>query len=514
MPLLNNMAESSNNKRIAKNTIFLYIRMGIIMIVQLYTSRKILEILGVEDYGIWSVIATFVISISFITNPLASATQRFLNIELGKKNEKGAQDIFSESLIIYAFFSIGLFLLFETAGLWFINTKMSIPPEKLYVTNWVYQCSILSFIITILRIPYDATLIAYEKFNFYAIFGIIEVTLRLVIVFSLLLFNSISHLLLYGILTSVVSLILVFVLKIYCERHFWITKFKWLWNKILIKDLLLFSGWSTFGAFSNMTANQGLGILINIFFGVSVNAAMGLANQVGGAINQFVTNFQTAFQPQITKNYACGNNEELTRLILSTSKISFFLLFIIGCPVIFNIRTLLNLWLTEVPEYTTDFCIYIIIIAMIEAVGAPFWMAVQAVGRIMKYQIAISLTLLTTIIFSLLLFKLGWAPQTALMIKTIIAFVCLLIRLIFVRSLISFQIRIFFLKVIIPLFILSMIGCGVFLLLPILVSLPAITYLISSTIVFIIIIGFSGWYLLFSYQQRMSIMVIVKSKLK
>lgn len=260
------MTKVDSNKRMAKNTIFLYIRMGIVMAVQLYTSRKVLEILGVEDYGIWSVIATFVISISFITNPLASATQRFLNIELGKKNEKGAHDIFNESMIIYALFSIGLFLLFETAGVWFINSRMTIPADRLHVANLVYQCSIISFFITIIRIPYDATLIAYERFNFYAVFGIIEVILRLVIVFCLLLFDSISHLLLYGILTAVVSFILVIILKIYCEHRFCITQLKWVWNKQLVLSLLSFSGWSTFGAFSNMTASPRSRYINKCFF--------------------------------------------------------------------------------------------------------------------------------------------------------------------------------------------------------------------------------------------------------
>lgn len=240
---------------------------------------------------------------------------------------------------------------------------------------------------------------------------------------------------------------------------------------------------------------------------------MGLANQVGNAINQFVTNFQTAFQPQIIKNYACGNIDELFKLIFVTSKISFFLLFIIGCPVIFNINTLLGLWLTEIPEYTTTFCIYMIAIAMIEAIGAPFWMAIQAVGRIMKYQIIISLTLFMTIIISGIMYKFGFPPQISLVVKIFITAICLAVRLLFVHSLISFQITNFFFKVLIPILIISVIGCSVFVVISKMLVSNSILYLIISTLLFAIIISFSGWYILLLPSQRDYIKSLVMLKM-
>lgn len=493
---------SSDNKRIAKNTFFLYIRMGVIMLVQLYTSRKVLEVIGVDDYGVWSVVATLVVSISFITSSLASATQRFLNIELGHDNEKRAHIVFNESLVIYSLISLCLLVLLECGGVWFINNKMSVPEGQLEVTNIVYQCVIISFLASLFRLPYDATLIAYEHFNFYAIFGIIEVFLKLGIVFCLIWFSSFSHLILYGILTAAISIVLVIIIKGYCEHKFRITRLKWVWDKQLVKQLLSFSGWSTFGAFATMTANQGLGILINIFFGVAVNAALGLANQVGNAVNQFVSNFQTAFQPQITKRYAADERESLITLMITSSKLSFFLLFLIGFPIIFNIDTLLNIWLTDVPEYTSDFCVYIILTALIEAVGAPLWMAIQAVGKIKKYQISISIMLLMNVILAYILFSCGASPELALEIKVAIITCCLGIKLAFSKKLLNFPIKRYFRSVIFASLSIGVFGWLIFALERKMLHLSALPFVIVSTSIFLICSIGLGWFIILSKLQR------------
>ena len=300
------MTQLSNNKRIAKNTFYLYIRMIVIMLVQLYTSRVILQTLGVEDYGIYNIVAATVVSLSFITGPLSAATQRFLNFELGKKNNQRIKDIFSTSLLVYVLLSIIIIAIAETLGLWFLNSKMEIPTNRLHAANWVFQCSILTFVINILNIPFNSAIIAYEKMSFFAYVSIFEAIARLGSVFVLLFYRG-DKLILYSILIVCVTLSVTTIYKIYCNKHLQDIKINFIKDKCLLKQLLSFSGWSLFGSIASMSADQGLNLLLNLFWGVTVNAAMGISAQVSAAINQFVTNFQTAFRPQLIKSYAEKN---------------------------------------------------------------------------------------------------------------------------------------------------------------------------------------------------------------
>ena len=441
---------SENNKRIAKNTMFLYIRMAVIMLVQLYTSRVILQTLGVEDYGIYNIVGAVVVSLSFITGPLSSATQRFLSFELGKKNTGHIKDIFSISLIVHAILSILILALAETIGLWFLNNKMEIPPERLYAANWVFQCSILTFIINILNTPFNSAIIAYEKMSFYAYISIFEALARLAVVYFLLLTNS-DKLIVYGILIVAVTLSVTTLYMLYCRKHIKDIKIHWVKDKQLLKLLLSFSGWSLFGAIANMSADQGLNLLLNLFFGVTVNAAMGIANQVSAAVNQFVTNFQTAFRPQIVKSYAEGNMEALHLLSCRSSKFSFLLLFMVVCPVYFNIDYILQLWLgANVPQYTADFCRLILICALIESLSAPLWMTVQATGRMKKYQLGISTLMSLNLIISYILLKKGAYPEAVLMVKCGLSIAYLIFRLYVNQRQIKLRIQMFACKTLIP----------------------------------------------------------------
>lgn len=447
---------SENNKRIAKNTMFLYIRMAVIMLVQLYTSRVILQTLGVEDYGIYNIVGAVVVSLSFITGPLSSATQRFLSFELGKKNTERIKDIFSMSLMVYAILSLLVLILAETIGLWFLNNKMEIPPERLYAANWVFQCSILTFIINILNTPFNSAIIAYEKMSFYAYISIFEALARLAVVYFLLLTSS-DKLIVYGILIVAVTLSVTTLYKFYCKKQLKDIKTHRVKDKQLLKQLLSFSGWSLFGAVANMSADQGLNLLLNLFFGVTVNAAMGVANQVSAAVNQFVTNFQTAFRPQIVKSYAEGNMEALHLLICRSSKFSFLLLFMVVCPVYFNIDYILQLWLgANVPQYTADFCRLILVYALIESLSAPLWMTVQATGKIKKYQLCISSLISTNIVLSYLLLKYtSSSPEIVLYIKCFMGFIYLSTRVYFMKIKISLSVYLFLRQVIMPITLIS-----------------------------------------------------------
>lgn len=421
---------TANNKRIAKNTLYLYFRMLLIMGVTLYTSRIVLNALGVEDFGIYNIVGGVVILFSFINNALSSATQRFLNFEIGRGDVLGTKRVFSMSLTIHLFVALFVVLLAETVGLWFLNTQMNIPTERMAAANLVYQFSILTVCISFVQIPYYASVVAYEKMFFFAYIAIIEVILKLLIV-VLLIYVGFDKLRLYSILTFLVAVLVFVCYKYYCNTRLDISRYKYFWDKILFSKLLNFSGWMLFGAAAGVSATQGVNILLNIFYGVTVNAAMGISTQVNSAVNKFVSNFQTAFMPQITKLYAIGDFEHLRKLIGQSSRFSFLLLFALACPLMLNIDFVLKLWLKTVPEYSSVFCILILIYSLVEAASKPVGLAIHATGKVKFYNIVMSIALLMNIIFSFIFLRLGFSPNVVLVINVCVGILCFAIRLLF-----------------------------------------------------------------------------------
>ena len=421
---------TANNKRIAKNTLYLYFRMLLIMGVTLYTSRIVLNALGVEDFGIYNIVGGVVILFSFINNALSSATQRFLNFEIGRGDVLGTKRVFSMSLTIHLFVALFVVLLAETVGLWFLNTQMNIPTERMAAANLVYQFSILTVCISFVQIPYYASVVAYEKMSFFAYIAIIEVILKLLIV-VLLIYVGFDKLRLYSILTFLVAVLVFACYKYYCNTRLDISRYKYFWDKILFSKLLNFSGWMLFGAAAGVSATQGVNILLNIFYGVTVNAAMGISTQVNSAVNKFVSNFQTAFMPQITKLYAIGDFEHLRKLIGQSSRFSFLLLFALACPLMLNIDFVLKLWLKTVPEYSSVFCILILIYSLVEAASKPVGLAIHATGKVKFYNIVMSIALLMNIIFSFIFLRLGFSPNVVLVINVCVGILCFAIRLLF-----------------------------------------------------------------------------------
>ena len=405
------------------------------MLVSLYTSRVVLNTLGVEDFGTFSIVVGTVTMFGFINGAVGSATQRFLTYDIGRKDHVQLRKTFNASQIIHIGIALLIFILAETIGLWFLNNKLNFPEGRLEAARWIYHWSVLSFAITIIQAPYNALIIAHEKMSVFAYLSILEVILKLLIVF-LLAHISFDKLELYGILICVVSFIIAAFYRIYSRKHFEETKFLIVKDKSLYKTLTSYSVWNLFGAVSLVAKSQGVSIILNIFFGTIVNAAMGVANQVAGTVASFVNNFQIASNPQIIKSYASDDKEYMTNLVIRTSKFTFFLLFMLMLPVIVEIEYILKLWLKTVPEYTAIFTILILINALIDSVSKSLMAAVTATGKIRVYQLVIGGLSLLILPISYLFFKLGYPPKSTFIVSICIAVVAFLGRLLFTKKLI------------------------------------------------------------------------------
>lgn len=431
--------------------------MFFMLAVGLYTSRVVLHVLGASDYGIYNIIGGVVVLFSFINNALISATQRFLNFNLGKKDITAVHHVFCMSMNAYFILSLLFIVLAETIGLWFVNTQLNIPEDRHNAALWVYQFSVLTFIVNLLRIPYNATIIAYERMDFYAYVSLIEVILKLAVVY-LLFVTSYDKLILYALLYTMIPIMMNIVYKIYCNKHFSVTKYQPLWNKEIFRSLFGFSGWSLFGSIANMSAQQGINILVNIFYGVTANAAVGIANQVTTNVYQFISNFQTAFQPQIVKTYAANETEAFHKLIFRSAKFSYFMMFLLALPIILTTQDILEIWLVKVPEYTAIFCQLILGFLIIECISAPLWMAVQATGKIKRYQILMAICIFMNFPLTYIVFKIGMPVYYAWIIRIFVNVITISARCIYMKKYLEFPILDFFKKVIKPILIVSAIS--------------------------------------------------------
>lgn len=428
---------TDSNKRIAKNTLFLYFRMIVIMLVTLYTARVVLAALGTDDYGIYNVIGGVVVLFSFLNTAMSNATQRFLSFELGKRDEKQLERTFSMSVTSHAILSLIVLIIAETLGLWFASTQMNIPSDRYSAVIWVYQFSVLTFVGNILRVPYNASVIAHERMSFFAYLSILEVVLNLVIALSIT-HCSYDKLILYAFLKFIITILCWGANYLYCIKYFTCCKYHYFWDSVLFKKIIGFSGWSMLGGGSVLVTQNGSNILINIFCGVAVNAAYGIANQISSAIYGFVSNFQMAFQPQIVKLNAEGKKEEQIILINRASLISYFLLLIICVPFIVNTDVVLGLWLTTVPDYATQFCQLMLFYSLIDAIQAPLWMAIGATGNIKQYTIWSSSFAIMNLPLAWILLKFGYSPVYILVLRVFINFILAVIRTLYVKNLLSF----------------------------------------------------------------------------
>lgn len=439
----------TNNKRIVKNTLSLYTRMALVLGVSLYTTRVILDVLGVLDYGIFNVVGGIVVMFAFISNTMSSASQRFFAFDLGKKDYTKLKRTFNMTVFVYVLIALFILLLAETLGLWFLNNKLQIPNDRLVAANWIFQFSIISFIFTILTIPYNAIILAREEMKIFAFISIVEVILKLIIVYLLLLFRT-DKLILYSCLLCITTIITTSTYRIICIRRYDECKLTIIWDKVILKELLNFSSWNLFGALAHSLNNQGINILINMFFDPVVNSARAIAYQLNSSANQFILNFFRAMQPQITKYYAANERENMLLLVFNGSKYSFYLLFVITMPFILNSSYILSIWLKNVPQYTTVFTQLVIITSLIDSISYPLQTTAQATGKIKLYQIVVGSTLLMNLPISFIFFKANYPPPTTMIISLSISSICLFLRLFILKKMMNFPIISFFKKVIFP----------------------------------------------------------------
>lgn len=411
---------SSNNKRIAKNTTFLYIRMIFVLCVSLYTTRVVLNVLGVDDYGIYNVVAGFVSMFAFLNSAMTNTTQRFYNFEKSSSEGSALTVVYNTALQIQAILAIVILFLLETIGLWFVNNRMIIPVNRLAAANWVFQCSGISLILLIMQIPYSAAIISHEKMDYYALVSIIDVLLKLAVVI-ILPYISFDKLAFYGVSSVLVSSINFFLYFYYAKRNFEEIRLNIFFAKYKFKEMLSFTGWNVFGSFAYMIQGQGLNVLINTYFGPAINAARGVAFQIQGAINGFSVNIATAFQPQLVSSYAEENFNRTRNLMFSMSKFCFVMVSVLSIPVSIEIEYILNIWLKGVvPEYTTVFTILVLVNMLINSLNMPISQTVQATGVVKNYQFIRSVIVTATLPLAWIALKAGTSPVSVFVITILI----------------------------------------------------------------------------------------------
>jgi O-antigen/teichoic acid export membrane protein len=407
------MAEiSSNNKRIAKNTLMLYIRMGLSTVVSLYTSRVVLQTLGVEDYGIYGVVGGVVAMFSFLNSTMAGATSRFLTFEMGKGDKERLKDTFSSALIIHIGIALLVLILAETVGLWFLNNKLVIPEGRMGAAHWVFQFSVLGMFVGFTQVPYNATIIAHEKMDIYAYIELLHVFLKLGIVY-LLVIGNFDKLILYALLTLVVNVIIAMIYRIYCIRHYEESKFKAHLDKDISKNILSFSAYNLLGNMGAVVNMQGTNFVINMFFGVIYNAAASIGTTISGVVTGFASNIMTAFRPQITKSYAQDNIPEFQSLLSWAIKSILLIYSLIAIPVGFAIDEILSLWLVEVPVYADVFCQLLLISIFFETTRFIIIMGIHATGVVKFVSIFAGITFCLNPFIIYLLYSLNLSPAYA-----------------------------------------------------------------------------------------------------
>lgn len=431
---------SDNNKRIVKNTLMLYFRMMLTMLVTLYTSRVVLNVLGVEDFGIYNVVGGVATMFSFLNAAMASGTQRFLSYELGRNDLDQYKMTFGATLTIHIALALTIFLVAQTIGVWFLNNHLNIPLERMEAAQWVFQFAVLSALISVIQIPYNASIIAHEEMGVYAYVSIFEVSLKLAMVI-LLSWIGFDKLKLYAMLMFSVTFVIAVFYKSYCKRKFSECNYSFLWDKSLYYELVSYGGWNLFGNLAVVGFTQGINILLNIFFGPAVNAARAIASQVGHAIRLFVTNFQLAVNPQIVKYYASNEKERMINLVFQSSRYSFFLLLIISLPVYMEADSILRLWLKIVPDYTVIFCRLIITNSLIDCVSGSLMIAAQATGVIKKYQAVVGSVLLLNLPASYIFLYKGFPPEITAYVSITLSIFALIFRLHILRGLINLSVR-------------------------------------------------------------------------
>ena len=441
---------SSSNRRIARNSIFLTIRMFIVLVITLFTTRVLLKTLGVVDYGVYNVVCGFVSMFAFLNTSMTNGIQRYYNFSLGNESEYSSTDVFVTALRIQFLLAVIIIVLTETVGLWYMHTKMVIPPDRFIAAQWIFQFSICSFLFVIMQAPFSAAIMAHECMDYFAIVSVIDAILKLLIVLSLKFF-MLDHLIVYGALLLVISIINFFLYFSYSKKRFSEICFHNSFKKTLFSSMLSFSGWNIFGSFSGMMKEQGINLVLNLFGGPVVNAARGVASQVNGALHGVVSNLTVAIRPQVIQSYASSNVNRTMRLTYSISKISCCVLYFVSWPVIIEINYILNLWLEGVvPQHTSAFVVLVLLISFINTLNSAVSGVIHASGKMMVYQVvssSISVLCVPAAFFSL---KYGSQPEVAFVWILIFAGLSHTVSLFILKTIVQYSIKEYVKKVLVP----------------------------------------------------------------
>ena len=439
-------SNSQKIKRVAKNTAFLYVRMVVLMLINLYVSRVVLSALGVEEFGVYNVVGGFVALFSILSGSLTAAISRFITFELGKKNEIRLKQVFSMSITVLLVLACIIVLLSETVGLWFFNTKIVIPAGREYAAFWCYQFSVMAFVINLLSIPYNACIVAHEKMSTFAYVGLFEGLGKFLIAWSLCVYAG-DKLIFYALLLMVLSLVIRLIYGIYCKRNFSECEFRINRDTTLFKEMFAFSSWNFIGAASGTLRDYGGSLLLNIFFGPSLNAARGLAMQVNSAVSSFSTNFMTALNPQIVKAYAENDKDYLFKLLFGGAKCALFPLLLISMPIVFNVDFVLKIWLKNIPDYTPIFIILSLVNVMCESISHPMVVAMLATGKIRNYQLVVGGFQMLNVPVSYIWLRNGGNPISIFVVSIVVSQLCLYSRLYMLRGMIGLPVKAFLFNV-------------------------------------------------------------------
>lgn len=448
---------SSNNKRIAKNSIFMAIRMVFVLGITLYTTRVILNILGVEDYGVYNVVCGFVSMFAFLNTSMSNGIQRFYNFELAKNGKEGANKVYNTAILIQLILALVIILLTESFGIWYLHNKMVIPAGRIFAAKLIFQFSILSFLFVVLQAPYTAAVMAHERMDFYAIISVLDALLKLLIVFLIPAFHG-DQLIVYGILFALISVADFVLYYIYCKHNFPEIKFKRYFEKTLFLSMLGFSGWNIFGSLSGVMKEQGINLVLNLFFGPVVNAARGVAGQINGGLQSFVSNITTPVRPQVVQSYARGDYSRTMNLTYSVSKLSCCFLYLCALPVILEINYILHLWLGEnIPEHTNTFVVIVILTSFINNLNGAVSGVIHASGKMKTYQIVTSLLSMLCIPAAYFGLKKGLSPEFSLLMVLLWTSLAQVAALYILKSIVAYSLTDYVRKVILPIILLILV---------------------------------------------------------
>lgn len=454
------MTTADNNKRIAKNTMMLYIRMILVMGITLFTSRIILDALGEENYGIYNVVGGVVAMFGFFSSTLASSCQRYFSYYIGKNDREELSNIFRLNMSVFLLLALIILLIAETLGLWFINAKLNIEESRIFAMNCVYQCSLLSFFFSIVLVPYNALIISYEKMSAFAYISIVEVMLKLLLAI-LLTYLLYDKLILYAVMMLFCQAVITLYYYIYCRRNIQESQYTFYWEKNKFKEILSYSGWHLIGALSVIVKNQGVNILINTFYNPIVNAGRAIAFQVTTATDSLSNNFFVAAKPQIYKYYAQRNYKELHNLILRSSKVCFLLILIIAVPLLINTNAVLSLWLKNVPSYAELFTQLALINVIIDSMNGPAIASALATANIKKFEIITGTLMILNLPVSYIVLRLGAIPEMTIVVSIIISLITIVVRAFILKELIHLSVMEYIQKTFLPLIFVSILS-GIF----------------------------------------------------